>query len=128
MAQKALLPIDARASRKRVLIVASTCMDADMRSAYLRTRGYDVDCVASANVALRLSRVHSYDLILLAVDPDFPSLTELARELEQIRPTSTIACLADCKKPIPPLPCHRMLWKGEPLEYFVARVEALASA
>ena len=42
-------------------------------------------------------------------------------------PNAMIACLADCKKAIPPLPCDRLLWKGEPLEYFLARVEALAA-
>jgi len=114
--------------RKRLLIVAPTCVDADQRSEYLRLRGYQVDCAPNAAVALSLSYQHSYDIVVLAIDSDHLGIAQLADQLQKLNPNSTVTCLADCKKPIPPLPCDRMLWKGEPLEYFVARVEALAAA
>jgi len=128
MAHKALLQTEPFASRKRLLIVAPTCVDADMRSAYLRQRGFEVDCASTADSALQLSRVRSYDLVLITIENEFPSIAKLAQELRAVNPNSQIACLADCKKPIPPVPFDRLLWKGEPLEYFVARVETLASA
>jgi CheY-like chemotaxis protein len=128
MAHKALLPLERTASKKRLLIVAATCTDADMRSAYLRTRGYEVDCVSSADSALKMSRINSYDLVVLTIESECLSIQQTAHELQRLNPNSAVACLADCKKPIPPMPCDRLLWKGEPLEYFVARVETLASA
>lgn len=103
-------------------------VDTDERSEFLRHRGYHVDCAADLNISLDLSRSHGYDLIVLALDPEDCSIAKVAEKLKRINPTSTITCLADCKKPIPPLPCHSMLWKGEPLEYFAARVEALSAA
>jgi len=123
-----ILPVESTFRRKRLLIVGSTCFDTDQRSEYLRLRGYDVDCTPDLNAALDLSRSHTYDLIVLALDPEDHSISKVAEQLKRINPNSTITCLADCKKPIPPLPCHSMLWMGEPLEYFAARVEALSAA
>jgi hypothetical protein len=109
---------------KRVLIVSETCVDSDERSAYLRSRGFRVDCAGCAETAVRMSRTISYDLVVLTMDV---ATTRLAAELERLNPSAMVTCLADCKKPIPPLRCDRLLWTGEPLEYFAARVETLAA-
>jgi CheY-like chemotaxis protein len=123
-----LFPIDSQLHHKRVLIVSSTCVDTERRSEYLRLRGYEVDCACNGDIALKLSRTRDYDLIVLALDSEDRSLRQVAEQLQRFNPRSTVTCLADCKKPIPILPCHGMLWKGEPLEYFAARVEALSAA
>jgi hypothetical protein len=74
-----------------------------------------------------MGRTKNYDLIVLTLDEDPSILENLAGELQMSNPDAMITCLADCKKPIPPLPCDYLLWMGEPLEYFAARVEALAA-
>jgi hypothetical protein len=61
------------------------------------------------------------------VDIENCHLDKLCRKLQRLNPNSTIACLADCKKPLPAMPPDRLLWKGEPLEYFTARIDALAA-
>ena len=114
-------------SRKRLLIVANTPVDADQRSEFLRRNGYEVDCASSSDVALAMARTHSYDVVVLALEDNCGEVTFLANALQKSNPNAMVACLADCKKPVPPLRCDRMLWKGEPLEYFLARVEALAA-
>lgn len=125
MNSKPCFATNALSSRKRLLIVANTCADADQRSEYLRRNGYEVDCATEKDVALALSRTHSYDVVVLALE--CAGIAELADHIQKLNPNAMVACLADCKKAIPPLPCDRMLWKGEPLEYFLARVEALAA-
>lgn len=128
MDRKEVFPVDRHFARKRLLIVGTTCSDTDQRSEYLRLRGYEVDCASTADAALTLSRSRNYHLIVLTVDSGDRSIARLAEKLKRLNPAGTVTCLADCKKPIPPLPCHSMLWKGEPLEYFAARVEALSVA
>jgi CheY-like chemotaxis protein len=113
-------------TRKRVLLVGATASDAEQRSDYLRRRGYEVDSASCCEVAVTLSRTRSYDLIVLPVELSNGTLERTCRTLERLNPNSTITCLADCKKPLPALPPDRLLWKGEPLEYFVARVDALS--
>lgn len=114
-------------SRKRVLLVVANRDDAARRSDLLRSRGYEVDSVSGADDAVTFSRMHSYDLIVLPVDVDSVGVEKLSRRLHRLSPNSTIACLADCRKPIPSMPACSMLWKGEPLEYFLARIDALAT-
>jgi|SRR4051812_29399068 PleD family two-component response regulator len=112
---------------KRVLIVADECGDSEERSECLRDRGFRVDCAVGGDAAVRMSRSVAYDLIVLAMDSAF-SVCDLATELQTVRKDVMITCLADCWETIPPLPCDRLLWTSEPLEYFAARVEALAAA
>ncbi len=114
-------------TRKRVLLVGATPSDAAQRSEFLRSRGYEVDSTACCELAVTLSRSHSYDLIVLPVELTNGNLGRLCRKLQRLNPNSTIACLADCKKPIPAMPPGRLLWKGEPLEYFTARIDALSA-
>src|ERR1700751_1546937 len=90
-------------SSKRVLIVAPTCVDSSERSECLRLRGFQVDCVVHSDLELRMSPTNSYDLILLTAN--LSMLGDLAADLQNLNPHAKIACLADCKKPIPPLPC-----------------------
>ena len=125
MTQKSCFAIDSYSARKRLLIVANTRVDADQRSEYLRRNGYEVDCATGTDVALSLTRSHSYDVVVLALDCD--DVASVAARIQKLNPNALVACLADCKKAIPPLPCDRMLWKGEPLEYFLARLEALSA-
>jgi len=113
-------------ARKRLLMVASTLPDAGYRSEFLRRNGYEVDFASGSEMALAMSRTHSYDVVLLCVDT--PGLEVLATRIQRLNPNALVACLADCSKAIPALPCDRMLWKGEPMEYFLARVNALATA
>ena len=127
MNHKSSFAVTSISARKRMLIVANTRVDADLRSDYLRRNGYEVDCASGSDVALTLSRTRSYDVVLLAVDNDCGEIAALAHQLQKNNPNALVACLADCKKPVPHLPCDRMLWKGEPLEYFLARVETLAA-
>lgn len=126
MTGKSCFTVNSLSGRKRLLIVANTHVDAAQRSDYLRRNGYEVDCAAGGDVALAMTSTHSYDVVVLALDCD-SSLPELAARIQKLNPNAMVACLADCKKAIPPLPCDRMLWKGEPLEYFKARVDALAA-
>ena len=110
---------------KRLLFVAEHLGDAGLRSEFLRRHGYEVDFANGAAMALAMARTHSYDLVLMAVDT--PALKALASKLQRLNPNATVACLADCSQAIPQMPGYRMLWKGEPLEYFLARVETLAA-
>jgi len=125
MNQKSCFAINSYSARKRLLIVANTRVDADQRSEFLRRNGYEVDCATGSDVALNMTRTHSYDVVVLALDCN--EVAEIAARIQKLNPNAMIACLADCKKTIPPLPCDRLLWKGEPLEYFLARLEALAA-
>jgi CheY-like chemotaxis protein len=127
MAQKSCFAITSISARKRLLIVANTRVDASQRSEFLRRNGYEVDCAASGEDALNLSRTRTYDVVLLALNCESPKIAALAARIQKLNPNALVACLADCKKALPPVPAHRMLWKGEPLEYFLARVEALAA-
>lgn len=111
--------------RKRLLFVAERLGDAGLRSEFLRRNGYDVDFANGSGMALAMARTHSYDIVLMGVDT--PALNALAAKLQRLNPNATVAYLADCSQVIPPMPCYRMLWKGEPLEYFLARVETLAA-
>jgi hypothetical protein len=125
MAAKSTFAMRPLESRKRVLLVCAANGDAVARLEFLRRRGYEVDTASCGEAAVTMARTHSYDLIVLPADlPD--GLSRLFRRLQRLNPNSTVACLADCKKPIPALPSGRWLWKGEPLEYFLARVDALA--
>jgi CheY-like chemotaxis protein len=110
-----------------VLLVADGISDAAKRSASLRERGYEVDAVDSAKSAIVMTRSHSYDLIVIPGDCNSIGVNELGRQLRKLSPNSMIACLADCKKPLPCLEGASLLWKGEPIEYFVARVDALSA-
>jgi len=127
MNRKPHLVVNPLSTRKRLLIVANTRVDADQRSEFLRRNGFEVDCAAGRDVALAMSRTRSYDVVVLALDSDCHVIANLAGAIQKANPNAMVACLADCKKPVPPLPCDRMLWKGEPLEYFLARVETLAA-
>jgi PleD family two-component response regulator len=127
MAHKSTFALRPLGARKRVLLVATNRDDCEQRSEFLRRRGYEVDCASSTADATAMSRVHSYDIIVLPIDLDCESLDKLGRKLQRQNPNATITCLADCKKPLPSLPGHCLLWKGEPLEYFLARMEALAT-
>ncbi len=127
MAHKSQLVMRPHGSHKRVLLVATAPSDTEKRLDILRARGFEADAANCSDVALALSRSHSYDLIVLGIDLEAGSLASFCRKLQRINPNSTVACLADCKKPIPALPPDRLLWRGEPLEYFLARVEALAA-
>jgi PleD family two-component response regulator len=126
MAHKSSFTMRPLGSRKRVLLVVASEGDAARRSAVLRRRGYDVDSVTCAEAAVTISRTNSYDLIVVPVD-DIVCVEKLCRRLQKLNPNSTIACLADCQKPLPSLPAGRLLWKGEPMEYFLARVDALSA-
>jgi CheY-like chemotaxis protein len=114
-------------SRKRVLLVVTKRDDCEQRSELLRRSGYEVDCADSTTSAVLMNRIHSYDIIVLPIELDCDSLQKISRRLQRQNPNATIACLADCRKPIPSLPPYRLLWQGEPPEYFVARIEALAT-
>jgi len=127
MAHKSSFVMRPLGTRKRVLLVGATPRDAEQRSDFLRHRGYDVDSVTCGEAAVEISRSHSYDLIVLPVELANGCLEKFCRKLQRLNPNSTIACLADCKKPLPALPPDRLLWKGEPLEYFLARIDALAA-
>ena len=127
MTHKSSLVMRPIGARKRVLLVDATASDAAQRSEFLRHRGYDVDSVSCGEAAVEISRSHSYDLIVLPVELTNGCLEKFCRKLQRLNPNSTIACLADCKKPLPSLPPDRLLWKGEPLEYFTARIDALAA-
>jgi CheY-like chemotaxis protein len=127
MNRKSHFVINSLSTRKRLLMVANTRVDADQRSDFLRRNGFEVDCATGTDVALTMSRTHSYDVVVLALDSDCHVIANLAEQIQKANPNAMVACLADCKKPVPPLPCDRMLWKGEPLEYFLARVETLAA-
>ena len=127
MNRKAHFVITSISARKRLLMVANTRMDADRRAEFLRRNGFEVDCAVCSDDAIHLSRSHSYDVVVLALEGDCHVVADLATILQKTSPNAMVACLADCKKPVPPLPCDRMLWKGEPLEYFLARVETLAA-
>jgi PleD family two-component response regulator len=127
VAHKSNLAAHPLGSRKRVLLVVTNRDEAARRSDVLRNRGYEVDSASGANDALTLSRMNSYDLIVLPVDVDSIGVEKLSRRLRRLSPNSLIACLADCKKPIPFMPAGNLLWKGEPLEYFLARIDALAT-
>jgi CheY-like chemotaxis protein len=111
--------------RKRLLLVASTLPDAGFRSEFLRRNGYEVDFASGPETAITMSRTRSYDVVLLYVET--PAVETLAGRIQRLNPNALVACLADCSKAIPALPCHRMLWKAEPMEYFLARVNALAA-
>ena len=126
MARKATFVMRPLRTQKRVLLVVGNRDDAARRSDFLRHSGYDVDSCAGADAAVSMARIHSYDLIVLPVDGK-PGVEKLCRRLQRLNPNSTVACLADCKKPIPSLPASRLLWQGEPLEYFLARLDALSS-
>ncbi|HVZ16010.1 MAG TPA: hypothetical protein VG897_02750 [Terriglobales bacterium] len=126
MNRKPHFVMNSLSARKRLLMVANTRADADQRSEFLRRNGYEVDCASCGEIALALSQTRSYDVVVLAAD-DGHDVTFLAKAIQKSNPNAMVACLADCAKPVPPLPCHRMLWKGEPLEYFLARVETLAA-
>jgi len=127
MTQKTAFAMRPLGTRKRVLLVGATPSDAQQRSDFLRSRGYEVDSAVCGESALILSRSHSYDLIVVPVEIANGHLDKLCRKLQRLNPNSTIACLADCKKPLPAMPADRLLWKGEPLEYFLARIDALAA-
>jgi len=127
MGTKHCFEMNTLSGRKRLLMVAGTRKDADQRSEILRRNGYDVDCACRSDIALTLSRTHSYDVVLLALECESPQIAAIADEIQKLNPNALVACIADCGKAIPPLPCDRMLWKGEPLEYFLARVNALAA-
>jgi CheY-like chemotaxis protein len=114
-------------ARKRLLIVANTRVDADQRSEFLRRNGYEVDCATGSDVALSMARTRSYDVVVLALEGESIDVAFLAKAIQKSNPNAMVACLADCKKPVPLLPPNRMLWRGEPLEYFLARVETLAA-
>ncbi len=125
MNRKTSFAITSLSGRKRLLLVAETRGDAGLRSEFLRRNGYDVDFASGAAMALAMARTHSYDLVLMAVDT--PALKALAAKVQRLNPNAAVAYLADCSQSIPPMPCYRMLWKGEPLEYFLARVETLTA-
>jgi len=111
--------------RKRLLFVGDRLGDAGLRSEFLRRNGYEVDFANGAAMALAMARTHSYDIVLMGVET--PALKALATKVQRLNPNATVGYLADCGQVIPPMPCYRMLWKGEPLEYFLARVETLAA-
>lgn len=113
-------------AQKRVLLVLTNHDDGERRMDFLRRRGYAVDSCPGADAALTMSRTHSYDFIVLAVD-SAPGVERVCRRLQRLNPNSTVACMADLKKPIPSLPAGRLLWAGEPLEYFLARLDTLSA-
>jgi CheY-like chemotaxis protein len=127
MIEKASCALRPIGMRRRVLLVGATSSDAERRSEFLRHRGYDVDFASCSEAAIVMTRSHSYDVIVLPVDLAEGCLEKLARRLQRLSPNSTIACLADSRKPIPALSKGPLLWTGEPLEYFLARVDALAA-
>ena len=122
---KPTLAMTSLSGRKRLLFVADRLGDAGLRSEFLRRNGYEVDFANGTAMALAMARTHSYDIVLMGVDT--PALKALASKLQRLNPNATVAYIADCGQAIPPMPCYRMLWKGEPLEYFLARVETLAA-
>ncbi|HWR14229.1 MAG TPA: hypothetical protein VN577_05345 [Terriglobales bacterium] len=126
MAQRSSFVLRPLGSQKRVLLVATSYQDAAERSECLRRRGYEVDSASCAEAAMTMTRSRSYDIIVIPVELNAVCAEDLSRKLQRLNPNATIACLADCKKPLPSLPPGRLLWKGEPLEYFIARFEALA--
>src|SRR3954468_9454343 len=113
MAHKPTFAMRPLGSRKRVLLVVANRDDAARRSDVLRRRGYEVDSADGANDAVILSRQNSYDLIVLPVNLDSICVEKLSRRLQRLSPNSTIACLADSKKPLPAMPAGRLLWTGE---------------
>jgi len=127
MAHKSTFVMRPIGTQKRVLLLVANREDASRRSEVLRRRGYEVDFATCTEAALNMSRSHSYDIIVVPVDLDCDGLERLTRKLQRLNPNSTVVCLADCKKPIPSLPSYKLLWKGEPLEYFLARVDALSA-
>jgi CheY-like chemotaxis protein len=126
MAHKSTFALRPLGSRKRVLLVVSRRDNCERRSELLRSHGYEVDCTSSTASAIEMNRTNSYDIIVLSVELDCDTLQRISRTLQRQSPNVTVACLADCKKPLPALPGHCLLWKGEPMEYFLARMEALA--
>lgn len=114
-------------ARKRVLILTDGISDAELRSSSLRSRGYEVDSVDCADAAIALTRSRSYDLIVIPLQCEKVCAEKLGRQLQRMNPNSMIACLADCKKPLPQLKSANLLWKGEPIEYFIARIDTLAT-
>jgi len=127
MNPKTCVAVGSLSNRKRLLIVAKSDAAAHHRSEYLRRNGYEVDCASGLSNALQMSRARSYDMVVLALDGDSMNIKKLATQIQRLNPNALVTCLADCSKAIPPLPSHRMLWSSEPLEYFLARVEALAA-
>lgn len=125
MNHKPAFSMTSLSARKRLLFVAGSLGDAGLRSDFLRRNGYDVDFANGPAMALAMARTHSYDIVLMGVDT--PALKALAARVQKLNPNAAVAYLADCSKTIPPMPCYRMLWKGEPLEYFLARVETLTA-
>lgn len=125
MNRKPTFAISSLSGRKRLLFVAERLGDAGLRSDFLRRNGYDVDFANGAAMALAMARTHSYDIVLMGVET--PALKALAAKIQRLNRNATVAYIADCSQAIPPMPCYRMLWKGEPLEYFLARVETLAA-
>jgi len=125
MNRKSTFAVTSLSGRKRLLLVADNAGESGLRSEFLRRNGYDVDFANGAALALAMARTHSYDIVLMAVET--PALKVLASKLQRLNPNATVGYLADCSKTLPPMPCSRMLWKGEPLEYFLARVETLAA-
>lgn len=114
-------------AQKRVLLVVANRDDAERRTDFLRRRGFYVDSCSGADAAVSLSRSNSYDFIVLPVDAT-PAVEKVCRRLQRLNPNTTVACMADCKKPIPSLPAGRLLWEGEPLEYFLARLDTLSAS
>ncbi len=127
MAHKSTFAMRPLGMRKRVLLVGVNLSDAEQRSEFLRSGGYEVDSASCGAAAIDMTRTHSYDLIVVPVDLGNGALEKLCRKLQRMSPNSTIACLADCKKPLPSIAPDRLLWKGEPLEYFLARVDSLSA-
>jgi CheY-like chemotaxis protein len=115
-------------SQKRVLLVVNNREECARRSEFLRRRGYEVDCATHCDSAVTMSRARSYDVIVLPLELEPDTLDKLSRKLAKLNPNAAITCLADCTKPLPAFPGHRLLWLGEPLEYFIARVDALSKS
>ena len=126
MVRKAHFVVRPLRAQKRVLLVLADHHNANRRLEFLRRRGFDVDSCSGAEAAVTMSRTHSYDLIVLPVDAA-PTVEKLCRRLQRLNPNSTVACIADCSKPIPALPAGLLLWEGEPLEYFLARLDTLSA-
>ena len=126
MNYKSVFAMPSLSTRKRVLIVTKAGAAAQQRSEFLRRNGYEVDTASSLASAVEMTRTHSYDLVVLALN-DYADIKKVASQIQRLNPNTLITCLTDVRKAIPPLPSHRMLWTGEPLEYFLARVEALAA-
>jgi len=127
MNHKSCFAMPSLSSRKRLLIVAKTGTAAHQRSEFLRRNGYEVDCASGLTGAIAMSRMRSYDMVVLALNGDCANIKKVASQIQKLNPNTLVTCFADCSKAIPPLASDRMLWTGEPLEYFLARVEALAA-